>query len=268
MAQPAPDLAGRTIASLSDNTPLITRDRLGQGQVVLVHVTANAEWSNLPLSGLFPQMMERLVATARLSHSEAATEDLTQPFWTPEAVLDGFGRPREAQGLSPVPAADLAQGTGPDRPAGIYAAGERRRALNAGGPFVRATWPGATVEAVAATPGRDLKGALLAAVALLLALDAIGSAWLGRGRRRGAVTAVALFWRCCRPRGAGAGSGPRSDAGRGRRGAGLCRDGRHADRSGFRTGSDRAVAGAAQPHLGRAGTADRDRFGPGRPVAA
>ncbi|MCO6362806.1 DUF4159 domain-containing protein [Paracoccus sp. 08] len=192
MAQPAPDLAGRTIASLSDNTPLITRDRLGQGQVVLVHVTANAEWSNLPLSGLFPQMMERLVATARLSPSEAATEDLTQPFWTPEAVLDGFGRPADAQGLTPVPAADLAQGTGPDRPAGIYAAGERRRALNAGGPFVRATWPGATVEAVAATPGRDLKGALLATVALLLALDAIGSAWLGRGRRRGAMAAVAL----------------------------------------------------------------------------
>ncbi len=57
---------------------------------------------------------------------------------------------------------------------------------------MRATWPGATVETVAATPGRDLKGALLAAVALLLALDAIGSAWLGRGRRRGALAAVAL----------------------------------------------------------------------------
>ncbi len=91
MAQPAPDLAGRTIASLSDNTPLITRDRLGQGQVVLIHVTANAEWSNLPLSGLFLQMMDRLVATARLSPTEAATEDITQPFWTPEAMLDGFG---------------------------------------------------------------------------------------------------------------------------------------------------------------------------------
>ena len=269
MAQPAPDLAGRTIASLSDNTPLITRDRLGQGQVVLVHVTANAEWSNLPLSGLFPQMMERLVATARLSPSEAATEDLTQPFWTPEAVLDGFGRLAEAQGLTPVPAADLAQGTGPDRPAGIYAAGERRRALNAGGPFVRGDLArrhgrgrrrhaGTRPEGRAAGRGGAAAGA--------------GCHWVGlagaRTQAGGHGGGRACLGDAAGTAGAGAGPGPRSDAGRGRRGAGLCRDGRRADRSGFRTGSDRAVAGAAQPHLGRAGTADRDRFGPGRPVAA
>ena len=39
MAQPAPDLADKTLAALSDNTPLVTRDRVGQGQVVLFHVT-------------------------------------------------------------------------------------------------------------------------------------------------------------------------------------------------------------------------------------
>ncbi|TJZ82400.1 DUF4159 domain-containing protein [Paracoccus hibiscisoli] len=192
MAQPAPDLAGKTLAALSDNTPLVTRDRLGQGQVVLIHVTANAEWSSLPLSGLFLQMMERLVATARLSPTDAAPQDRAQPFWTPEIVLDGFGRPSEAQGLSPVPAADLAQGPGPDRPAGIYAAGERRQALNAGGPFVLADWPGATVEAASTAPGRDLRGALLAAAVLLMALDAVGSAWLGRGRARGAAAATLM----------------------------------------------------------------------------
>ena len=196
MAQPAPDLAARTLASLSDNTPLVTRDGLGQGQVVLVHVTANAEWSTLPLSGLFVRMMERLVATARLSPAEAAADDQEQPFWTPETVLDGFGRPAPLDGLSPVPAADLAQGPGPGRPAGVYAAGERRQALNAGGPVRPVTgaadWPGARIEAVAASSGRDLKGALLAAALLLLALDAVGSAALARGRRRGAVAAVLL----------------------------------------------------------------------------
>ncbi|QBX34652.1 DUF4159 domain-containing protein [Paracoccus liaowanqingii] len=192
MAQPAPDLAGKTLAALSDGTPLITRDRLGEGQVVLVHVTANAEWSNLPLSGLFVQMVERLVATARLTPAEEASDDRQQPFWTPLTVLDGFGRPAPAEGLAPVPAADLAQGPGPDRPAGIYAAGERRQALNAGGPFTRATWPGATVEAAGAAPGRNLKGALLAAAALLLALDALGSAWLARGRSRGAMAAILM----------------------------------------------------------------------------
>jgi hypothetical protein len=65
LAQPDPDLAERTIAALEDGTPLVTRKAVGEGQVVLVHVTANAEWSNLPLSGLFVQMLERLAVSAR-----------------------------------------------------------------------------------------------------------------------------------------------------------------------------------------------------------
>ncbi|MDP5308931.1 DUF4159 domain-containing protein [Paracoccus spongiarum] len=184
MAQPAPELAGRTIAALSDNTPLITRDRRGEGQIVLVHVTANAEWSNLPLSGLFVEMLDRLVATARLTETAERADDREQPFWTPQTVLDGFGRAAPAEDLAPVPAADLAQGPGPGRPAGIYAAGERRVALNAGGgPVALAEWSGARVERRAETPGRDLKGWLLAAAALILVLDSLGSAAVARGGR-------------------------------------------------------------------------------------
>ena len=59
------------IAALSDGTPLVTRKRIGQGQVVLFHVTANAEWSTLPLSGLFVQMLERLSISSRPSLGEA-----------------------------------------------------------------------------------------------------------------------------------------------------------------------------------------------------
>ena len=43
LAEPDPDLAARTIAALADGTPLVTRKEVGQGQVVLVHVTANAK---------------------------------------------------------------------------------------------------------------------------------------------------------------------------------------------------------------------------------
>ncbi|WP_299839618.1 DUF4159 domain-containing protein [uncultured Paracoccus sp.] len=191
MAQPAPELAERTIAALSDNTPLITRSGLGQGQVVLVHVTANADWSNLPLSGLFVAMLDRLVATARTSDTaNQTTEDREQPFWTPESVLDGFGTAEGPGDLAPVAAEDLAEGPGPGQPAGIYAAGERRQALNAGAAMVRADWPGATVESVGEVPGRDLTGWLIAAAALLLALDALGSALLGRGGRRMAAAGL------------------------------------------------------------------------------
>lgn len=194
MAQPAaPDLADRTLAALSDNTPLVTRARTGQGQVVLFHVTANAEWSNLPISGLFVEMLNRLVQTARVSPADEQADDREQPFWTPETVLDGYGRTSAAEGLAPVPAADLASGPGPDRPAGIYAAGDRRVALNAGGPLVLAPWPGATIEAIGTTGGRDLKGILLALAALILAADALGSAMLARGGRVAAAMLLMLM---------------------------------------------------------------------------
>ncbi|WP_103172717.1 DUF4159 domain-containing protein [Paracoccus sp. SY] len=193
MAQPAPELAERTLAALSDNTPLVTRARMGQGQVVLFHVTANAEWSNLPISGLFVDMLNRLVQTARVSMAEEQADDRDQPFWTPETVLDGFGRASPAEGLAPVAAADLTLGPGPDRPAGIYVAGERQVALNAGGPLVLAQWPGATVEAAGTATGRDLRGPLLALAALLLALDALGSAVIARGGRVAAAMVLAVM---------------------------------------------------------------------------
>ncbi len=72
MAQPDPTLADRVIAALEDGTPLVTRKRIGDGQVVLFHVTANAEWSSLPLSGLFVQMLERLAVSTRPARPDAA----------------------------------------------------------------------------------------------------------------------------------------------------------------------------------------------------
>merc|ERR1711969_368521 len=138
-------------------------------------------------------MLNRLVATARVSPAEEQAEDREQAFWTPQIVLDGFGRAAPAEDLSPIAAGDMAGGPAPGRPAGIYAAGDRSRALNAGGDFTLATWPGATVEAAAELPGRDLKGWLLAAAALLLALDAIGSAFVARGTRARAMPAAAIL---------------------------------------------------------------------------
>ena len=160
MAQPAPDLAQRSIASLSDNTPLITRAPFGQGQLVLFHITANADWSNLPLSGLFVQMLDRLVASARASNptDQQPLQDREQAFWTPETVLDGFGRAEGPGDLAPVAGDQLALGPGPGQPAGIYAANERRQALNAGGSLIPADWPGAVIEQSAQNMGRDLTG--------------------------------------------------------------------------------------------------------------
>ena len=198
MAQPGPDLAERTIAALSDGTPLVTRKRVGQGQVVLFHVTANAEWSTLPLSGLFVQMLERLAVSTRPARPEAA--ELAGTTWVPEQVLTAFGGVEEAGNLPGVPGEDLAAARpGPALPPGLYAGEDRRIALNVIAPgrdLQAAAWPARIpVEGLGVARETALKGALLLLALGLLALDVLASLWLSgrlRGARGGAVALLAL----------------------------------------------------------------------------
>ncbi len=199
LAQPDPELPARTIAALADGTPLVTRAELGEGQVVLFHVTANAEWSSLPLSGLFVQMLERLAVSLRSARPDAA--ELEGTVWTPVQILDAFGRPGDAGRLAAVEGARLGAAlatgdTARDLPPGVYAAGERRLALNVIGAetaLAPASWPaGTTLEDLATPPERGLKGLALALALGLIALDAVASLALA-GRLRGAVAAVPLL---------------------------------------------------------------------------
>ncbi|MHC0053519.1 DUF4159 domain-containing protein [Actibacterium sp. D379-3] len=198
MAQPDPDLAERTIAALADGTPLVTRKRIGQGQVVLFHVTANAEWSTLPLSGLFVQMLERLAISTRPAQPSA--EDLTGTTWVPEDVLDAFGEVRSAGTMPGVPGAALARGRpSATQPPGLYAGADRRIALNVFSddtPLAATLWP-ARIPLEGMTVLREtlLKGAFLAAALALLGLDILASLWLSgrlRGPRAGLAAALAL----------------------------------------------------------------------------
>ncbi len=86
LAEPSADLAAHTWAALADGTPLVTQATRGAGRIVLFHVTANADWSNLSLSGLFVDMLRRLVA---LSAGVATTAD--NAFLAPAETLDGYG---------------------------------------------------------------------------------------------------------------------------------------------------------------------------------
>jgi hypothetical protein len=196
MAQPDPDLPERVMASLEDGTPLVTGRPLGEGRVVLVHVTANADWSNLALSGLFVQMMERLTLSAGgLGRSE---EELGAETWTPAQVLDGFGELGPASALAGVPGTRLAEGRpGPDAPPGIYASGDRRVALNVMDEAARlaplAPLPSAVAVEAMERPGETRLGPWLLAAAIgLLAADILATLGLsGRMRRRAAGRAAA-----------------------------------------------------------------------------
>lgn len=189
LPQPAPDLDVVTIARLSDQTPLVTREMLGEGQLVLFHTTANAEWGNLPLSGLFVQMLDRLIQGARRTESVRPADDPAAPlFWNAQYLLDGFGRRRDLSDagadLAPVSAADFAQGPGPVAPAGVYMSGERQIALNAGGALRQPRWPGAEVGQIGAAAGIGLRKWLILLAAALFALDGLGSGLLMGGGRR------------------------------------------------------------------------------------
>jgi hypothetical protein len=173
LAEPSADLASHTWAALGDGTPLVTQAARGAGRVVLFHVTANADWSNLPLSGLFVDMLRRLVA---LSAGVATTADNT--VLAPAETLDGFGLlsapPQAAIGVR---ASEIA-GTvaSPRHPPGLYGPENGRRALNLGGNLPALTAspviPGARVEDYAsAVPEQALGPPLLAAAVILLALD-------------------------------------------------------------------------------------------------
>jgi hypothetical protein len=198
VAQPDPTLADRVIAALSDGTPLVTRKTLGQGQVVLFHVTANAEWSNLPLSGLFVEMLERLAVSSSAKPPQAA--DLEGTTWRPVQVLNGFGKLMDAATLPGVDGPALAEAPiGPDLRPGIYDSGERQLARNVLGvdaQLVAANWPARiVVEGLSVQSEVALGGLLLGLALLLLVLDVVASLALS-GRlgmiRRGTVALFAL----------------------------------------------------------------------------
>ena len=106
LAEPTPDLADKTWARLTDGTPLVTGEKRGQGYLVLIHTTANTSWSNLALSGLFVNMLQRLVTLSRGVAGDGVNKALK-----PWRTLDGFGRlgapPAGAQMLPPDADRDL-----------------------------------------------------------------------------------------------------------------------------------------------------------------
>lgn len=192
MAEPSADLAERSIATLSDGTPLVTRAAMGDGRLVLFHSTANADWSSLPLSGLFVGMLDRLMASAGTAANEDQAALPEGAVWTADSLLDGFGRLSDAGDAAPVTAEAFADAPGPAVPAGLYSSGERFAAVNAGGPISAATWPGALVE-TSAMPGLPLAGWLLLAAALALVADMAGSLLLRRGGSIAAALLLALW---------------------------------------------------------------------------
>ncbi len=127
LAEPSLDPAERAWARLDDGTPLVSATRRGEGWLVLVHTTSNAEWSNLALSGLFVDMLNRIVALSR-----GVVDRVDGPPLAPVETLDGFGKLEAPPPVArPVAADEFDEATaGHDHPPGFYGNAAHRRALN------------------------------------------------------------------------------------------------------------------------------------------
>ncbi len=198
LAQPSLDLADKTWARLSDGTPLVTAQKRGQGWLVLVHTTANAEWSDLAFSGLFVDMLRRLV---RLSQGVAG-ETGGAPL-PPISNLDAFGRlgdpPGGATAISGKAFADTMVSA--QHPPGFYGTPAARRAFNLSHNMgeiatFRDLPAGIEMRTYARSQARDLKPWLLGIAAALFLVDLLASMWirglLGMPALRAGVLVLAM----------------------------------------------------------------------------
>ncbi|MEJ0041179.1 MAG: BatA domain-containing protein [Rhizomicrobium sp.] len=130
LAEPSVELADRSWARLADGTPLVTAENRGKGFIVLFHITAGPSWSSLPLSGLYVDMMRRLLA---LSVGAKASDMKSATTLPPVTTLDGFGRARKPPAeVLPIRAIDLAKTVpSPVHPPGLYGVAGTEDALNA-----------------------------------------------------------------------------------------------------------------------------------------
>ncbi|WP_062228619.1 DUF4159 domain-containing protein [Aureimonas frigidaquae] len=194
LADPTVDLTDHTWASLADGTPIVTAANRGAGRIVLFHTTAEATWSNLPISGAFVDMLRRIVMTSRsgagASTGLAGAAELAYP---PYLMLDADGvlttPDTEMRLLLRVDGADPAITRA--HPPGLYGSEAGFVALNllpadavlspiggfsAAGPVESRAYAG--------TDSRDLTPWLFAAALVLFALDALALIWLQGGLRR------------------------------------------------------------------------------------
>jgi hypothetical protein len=185
LADPASLAAASVWATLTDGTPLVSSSALGEGRIVLFHVTADADWSSLPLAGLFPDMLDRLV---RLASGSADFDGGAR--LAPSEIMNGYGdlgAPNAA--AVPIAADALATVTpSPKAPPGLYGARGGRRALNLGAvlppPEAAPAIPGARRADLAGTHAERPLGPLLVALALLLLIADLLASLALRGALR------------------------------------------------------------------------------------
>ncbi|MGE0531413.1 MAG: DUF4159 domain-containing protein [Hyphomonadaceae bacterium] len=176
LAEPASLEEARVWATLSDNSPLVTAQPRGRGLIVLFHVSATPEWSDVPLSGLFVEVLRRTLAFAARTDGAGEREISGGPF-VAQRLLDGYGSlapaPADMQPIAPEAFA-IAQPS-PATPPGLYERAGVSASIDAVRPddsFQPLHLPsGISRAGLGAVIERPLAGWLFGLAGLMLALD-------------------------------------------------------------------------------------------------
>ena len=180
LAQPGGETTARTWAQLQDGTPLVTGVSEGDGVIVLFHVTGTPEWSDLPLSGAFVDMLRRLAFLSSLGPQ--STDENAQTRHPPLRLMDGFGALNRPGDTDPaLTLAEISEGPAAERTPGFYGASDAAYSLNAVAPtdnFEPISISGVDLRPYEAAPPVALFPPLFVAAVMLLLADAIATLWL------------------------------------------------------------------------------------------
>ncbi|MCU0819544.1 MAG: DUF4159 domain-containing protein [Beijerinckiaceae bacterium] len=195
LAEPDSTLTRASWAVLEDGTPLVSAASRGKGQIILFHVTADTSWSNLPLSGIFVDMLRRCLQLASSQAQNAPGDNAATERLPPRLTLDGFGTlsapPANARPLDPRRTGSATR----DNPPGFYGPPEASLAVNAVSPddgLRGINWQGHAVQGLAGAASVDLRPWFMGLAALLILLDALAVLWISMGGfRRGMRSAAA-----------------------------------------------------------------------------
>ncbi|EUK18205.1 DUF4159 domain-containing protein [Commensalibacter papalotli (ex Servin-Garciduenas et al. 2014)] len=198
LVKPALDNDQYVWAKLEDGTPLVTHRSTGKGQVILFHTNSTPDWSSLPLSSLFEDMLNRLIQISFGVQSTQAGEILN-----PILMLNGNGSLQ-----APTPYAKalsfeaLQKATiSPEHPPGLYGNNGTTVAFNLGEhiPDLKASAPIGKVINLGTVSLSYTLGSLFIVLSIaLFLLDVLVSLFLrGYLRKTTAASSMTIIALCC-----------------------------------------------------------------------
>lgn len=197
LAEPSFDLNDKAYAILQDGTPLVTGQQRGRGNIVLFHISPDATWSSLPISGSFVEMLRRIVSLSQRTGAQDNQDAVSLP---PFQLLSAAGAltPPTSEAKPLIVERNRAASVSINTPPGFYGNEDGLKALNIFAdsntklePIRQPTLSvGVTPVSYTADQSISLAGPFFAAAAMLLALDSLLMLWLrGAFRRRMKVRA-------------------------------------------------------------------------------